>query len=50
MTCPECNAEMKSLGDWPDYHDNEKVKETFVCEACKKPVEPYVTVRLEAAQ
>jgi len=40
---------MKSLGDWPDYHDNEKVKETFVCEACKKSTEPYVTIRKEIA-
>ncbi len=47
MTCPECNSEMKSIGPWPDYADEAKIKETFICEACKKPEEPYVTIRVE---
>ncbi len=47
MTCPECSAEMKPLGPWPDYGDEAKIKETFVCEACAKPGEGKVTVRVE---
>jgi len=50
MTCQKCDAEMKSLGPWPDYNDEGKVKETFVCEACAEPGKGMETVRKEIVQ
>lgn len=45
--CPKCNSDMKSLGQWPDFKDDGKIKETFVCEACRVPDQGMETVRRE---
>lgn len=51
MNCPKCNAEMKNIGLWPDFGDNEKIKETFVCEACREgPDKPMETIRVEVVK
>lgn len=46
MRCPECKAEMRALGPWPDYKDKGKAKDVFVCLKCCIPGGPLETVRV----
>jgi len=47
QSCPKCNADMKHIGQWPDYADEGRIKETFICEICAEPGKGKETVRRE---